>query len=61
VTDESDRFRMRARKCRDLAASARDEASRRELTYMGQELDDEADAIEADAAASKGGQTDPDG
>jgi hypothetical protein len=52
---------MRARKCRDLAAGARDEASRRQLTDVGQELDDEADAIEAEDAASKAAQTDPDG
>jgi len=61
VTDESDRFRKRAQKCRDLAAAARDEASRRELTDMGRELDDEAEAIEAEDAASNGVQSHPDG
>ena len=59
MTDESDRFRKRAQQCRHLAASARDDASRRELMNMGRELDDAADAIEADDGSSKDAQNGP--
>ena len=50
---------MRARKCRDLAANAKDAESRRQLTDMGRELDAEADAIDAEDWASKTAQGDP--
>lgn len=38
---------MRAKQCRELAAVARDDASRQTLTQMAAELDAEVDAIEA--------------
>ena len=50
MSDESDRFRMRARQCRELAAVARDDHSRQTLTQMATELDAEADQIDADEA-----------
>ena len=46
--EEADRFRARAKQCRELARNARDPASRRELTNMAKELDEEADKIEAE-------------
>lgn len=48
VSAESERFRMRAKQCRELAAVARDDYSRQTLTQMAIELDAEADAIEAE-------------
>lgn len=48
MTAESERFRMRAKECRELAAVARDEYSRQTLTQIALELDAEADAIEAE-------------
>jgi hypothetical protein len=47
VTD-SERFRVRAKQCRDLAAGARDEVSRLELSEMARELEEEADRIDAE-------------
>lgn len=47
MSDESNRFRMRARRSRELAAVARDDYSRQTLTQMAAELDAEADAIES--------------
>ena len=45
---DSERFRMRARQCRELAHAACDAHSRDTLAEMARELDEEADAIEAD-------------
>jgi hypothetical protein len=50
MVEEADRFRARARQCRDLAERARDEASKHELATMAVELDEEADRIEAENA-----------
>lgn len=47
VSAGSERFRMRAKQCRELAAVARDDYSRQTLTQMAVELDAKADAIEA--------------
>lgn len=47
MSDESNRFGVRARQCRELAAVARDEDSRQTLTQMAAELSAEADHIEA--------------
>ena len=46
----STRFRARATQCRTLADAAHDEESRRSLSEMAQELDDEADKIDAEEA-----------
>ena len=48
MTAESERFHMRGKECRELAAVARDEYSRQTLTQIALELDAEADAIEAE-------------
>ena len=50
---ESAHFRSRARHCRELAQGARDELSRRELSEIANELDAEADAIDAEAGQHK--------
>jgi hypothetical protein len=49
--DESERFRLRAKQCRELAAIAKDEYSRRTLTQMASELEDEASLMDAEEAA----------
>ena len=49
MSKDSDRFRMRARQCRELAMRARDEHSREALDRMAIELDEEADAKGRDA------------
>jgi hypothetical protein len=49
--DESERFRLRAKQCRELAAIAKDEYSRRILTRMAAELEDEAMLIDGEEAA----------
>jgi len=46
--EAADRFRLRAKQCRELAAVARDEYSRKTLAQMAVELDEEADTIEAE-------------
>lgn len=53
MSEESDRFRMRARQCRELAALAREPYSRDTLTQMAAELDEEADKIETEEAAKQ--------
>jgi hypothetical protein len=53
MSEESDRFRLRAKQCRELAALARDDYSRNTLRQMAVELDEEADRIEAE----EGGET----
>ena len=47
MSEESNRFRMRARQCRELSKVARDKHSRETLTQMAAELDQEANEIEA--------------
>jgi hypothetical protein len=48
--DDPARFRARAIQCRVLAGAAHDVESRRSLSEMAQELEDEADKIEAEDA-----------
>ncbi|HEY4070047.1 MAG TPA: hypothetical protein VGM04_00630 [Sphingomicrobium sp.] len=48
IGEEAERFRLRARQCRELAAVARDHISRDELAQMAIELDMEADRIDAE-------------
>lgn len=48
MSEESKRFRQRARDCRRLAADAKADGDRRTLTEMAEELDAEADKIEAE-------------
>ena len=50
MSAESERFRMRASHCRELARAARDEYARNILSDMAVDLDAEADRIEADGA-----------
>lgn len=45
---EAERFRARAVQCRHLADDARDEKSRRVLSGMAKELEDEAVRIDAE-------------
>lgn len=47
MTEEADRFRKLAGECRNLAKRARDAEAERLLTGMANELDDEADKINA--------------
>lgn len=44
----ADRFRSRAKQCRELALAARDDDSRRTLSQMADELEAEADKIEVE-------------
>jgi hypothetical protein len=46
MKEESDRFRIRARQCRELAQMARDDYARRTLNQMARELDEEAELID---------------
>jgi hypothetical protein len=48
VADDSASFRKRAGECRELARRARDEAARRELTEIANELEAEARKIDAE-------------
>ena len=48
MSEESDRFRMRARQCREQAALAREPNSRDTLTQMAVDLDEEAARIDAE-------------
>jgi hypothetical protein len=52
MSDDADRFHQRAGECRRLAADARDADTRRQLSRMATELDDEADRIEAEETAA---------
>ena len=45
---ESDHFRLRAKHCRELAKAARNETSRQTLDGMAEELEEEADRIDAE-------------
>jgi hypothetical protein len=53
MSEDSERFRTRAKQCRDLAALARDSYSRETLSQMAVELDNEADTIDDDEAARR--------
>lgn len=46
--DDAEQFRERARECRDVAAQANDEEWRRTLLTLAQDLEDEADKIDAE-------------
>ena len=46
MSEDSERFRLRAKQCRELAAMARDPYSRDTLSQMALELETEADEIE---------------
>lgn len=46
--DVADRFRKRARECRELAAQARTEQWRQSLLTLAQDLDDEAANVDAE-------------
>jgi len=50
--EDSQRFRARARHCRILAEDAHDGESRRTLDQMGDELDEEADRLDAEEASA---------
>jgi vacuolar-type H+-ATPase subunit H len=45
MSDDAERFRMRARECRELAPKARVEEVRRYLSSLADELEEEADKI----------------
>ena len=53
--EDSERFRERARQCRELAPLARDDQVREELLRLADELDEEADAIDAERDAGDSG------
>ena len=48
--DEAEGFRRRARECREIAERANDGEWRRMLVSIAEELDEEADRIDADDA-----------
>lgn len=48
--DTAARFRKRAQECRDLAADARSDDWRESLLALAEDLDEEADRIEAEEA-----------
>jgi hypothetical protein len=48
VGEASDRFRKRAKQCRQLAGDAKDDHARQTLTQMAKELDAEADLIDSE-------------
>ena len=50
--EDAERFRGRARHCRILAKDARDGEARRTLNQMSNELDEEADRLDAEEVAS---------
>jgi hypothetical protein len=49
--EDSQRFRQRAIQCRILAKDARDAGARQTLNQMGEELDEEADRLDAEEVA----------
>ena len=51
--EDATRFRGRAHQCRELARDTRDEEARRTLTQMADELEAEADNIDAEEAAAR--------
>ena len=50
VREAPERFRARAKQCRDLAGAARDDQERQTLARMAEELDAEADLIDSQEA-----------
>lgn len=54
MSEDLERFRFRAKQCRELARLARDDYSRQTLTQLGVELDEEADKIDAEEVAGEG-------
>ncbi|HEX5258697.1 MAG TPA: hypothetical protein VFW35_07940 [Sphingomicrobium sp.] len=54
MSEDSDRFRTRAQECRRLSRDARDEETRARLAQMAEELDEEADMIEAEEGNETG-------
>ena len=48
--EDADKFRHRARLCRELAKDARQSADRKTLTAMADELEAEAEIIDAEDA-----------
>ena len=48
--ENASRFRSRARHCRDLAKDARDDVTRRNLHQIADDLDAEADSLDAEGA-----------
>lgn len=53
MSDESNRFRARARQCRELAEVAKDDHSRQTLSQMAVDLSEEADRIDAEEASRR--------
>jgi len=53
MSDESGRFRRRAKECRDIAARAPDGAWRMQLNELAKDLDAEASKIEAEEERSR--------
>ena len=51
MSEDSERFRLRAKQCRELATLARDDFSRDTLTQMALELDEEAAILDAGEGA----------
>ena len=56
--DEAEHFRLRAKQCRALAATARDDYSSQTLSRMAEELDLEAVTIDAETAGKNEGGSD---
>ena len=54
MEDDAERFRRRARDCRELVPKARVEEVRLELLRLADELDQEAELIEAEKARNAG-------
>jgi hypothetical protein len=48
MSEESERFRLRAKECRDIAARTPDGPWRHQLTNLAKDLDAEADQIESE-------------
>ena len=48
----SDRFRARAKQCRELAKSAKDDQARQTLTQTADELEAEAASMDAEEAST---------
>jgi hypothetical protein len=59
VNEASERFRTRAQQCRELATTARDAKARQTLSAMAEELDAEAELIEAEESGSGGQPAEP--
>lgn len=53
MSEDAERFRMRARECRELASKARVEEVRKHLLSLADELDEEAGKIDSDEAGTR--------